>query len=564
MIHSTFPPTPRTFAEPPMGLIRPIAIEAEPLSEFRVSLAVKGDSLGGAITNVPHSVVNHSSSGFAWGYRGSGAQELALNILNYVAPPGSDGFEPVKCGEGVASRTAVQLYGKFTSDVIAVLPPEGGAIPVSTVYEWIKTNEKLITNFPRSEFLVPYYSNPTATPLERRMYQKERPPVKHSLVPRSSELSWEDEVRFASSIHDQKAALIEGCKDLVESASRAAELRGKSASERGRLFYLELFKVARVLHGLDVELFRAEVRAEQPQVASLLARLPVGLSRPLEGIVDFMAQKQAQLEKMLCGEGHTEIASELVRGPAVEGIQVQVCGPAFLVTCSTEQAWRQVYRACYGPESHYDPAVGAFQTYRKVRGEPELAIFVPTYALEQWDYQDRNDLRVCHLHEREHALQKIRYFPITGVAELPNDGTLADVEEIIFMSFLESFREEFLSFGLSGEWNRASADNLTPAPGSLYNFPESEREIHLAGLSALFPNQDSGCFEALYDRAGERYRDWFRTARPSLLLLEAADSAPRDGGQVHVALRTLEFFDTVQWPEHVKKMHDLRLLRPDL
>jgi hypothetical protein len=37
---------------------------------------------GGIHTNVPQRIVQHSPTGFAWGYGGSGPADLALNILS--------------------------------------------------------------------------------------------------------------------------------------------------------------------------------------------------------------------------------------------------------------------------------------------------------------------------------------------------------------------------------------------------------------------------------------------------------------------------------------------------
>lgn len=88
-------------------------------------------------TNVPWSVVDHSPTGFEWGYYGQGPADLALNILNLFEPPGADGQEPVGCWDGEASRTAHALHQAFKEDFLAKMPAEGGMIRGTEIRAWI-------------------------------------------------------------------------------------------------------------------------------------------------------------------------------------------------------------------------------------------------------------------------------------------------------------------------------------------------------------------------------------------------------------------------------------------
>lgn len=90
-----------------------------------------------AWTNVPVTVICHSPSGYEWGYRGSGPSDLALNILNWLVPPGADGMEPVRCWNGACSRTAWALHHDFKESFLAGMPREGGEIPGTVVLTWI-------------------------------------------------------------------------------------------------------------------------------------------------------------------------------------------------------------------------------------------------------------------------------------------------------------------------------------------------------------------------------------------------------------------------------------------
>lgn len=88
-------------------------------------------------TNVPHSCVEHSPTGFEWGYLGSGPADFALNILAAFVPPGSDGHPAAYCHRGTCSYTALALHQDFKREVIAALPPEGGTIRADDIRAWL-------------------------------------------------------------------------------------------------------------------------------------------------------------------------------------------------------------------------------------------------------------------------------------------------------------------------------------------------------------------------------------------------------------------------------------------
>lgn len=92
---------------------------------------------GEPFTNVPHTVIWHSPTGFEWGYGGSGPADLALNILNQFVPPGVDLDEPEKCFAGECSRFAAANHQDFKFQFIASMPKEGGTIKAEVIKEWI-------------------------------------------------------------------------------------------------------------------------------------------------------------------------------------------------------------------------------------------------------------------------------------------------------------------------------------------------------------------------------------------------------------------------------------------
>ena len=69
---------------------------------------------------------NHSPTGFAWGYGGSGPAQLALAIL---ADASADDI------------TAQQCYQQFKCERIATLPRGAWEMEASDVLEWLQANQ---------------------------------------------------------------------------------------------------------------------------------------------------------------------------------------------------------------------------------------------------------------------------------------------------------------------------------------------------------------------------------------------------------------------------------------
>ncbi len=81
-----------------------------------------------------HHYVNHSPTGFSWGYSGSGPTDLAASML-------AD-----RLGYPPATAIAVQ----FRDKVIAGLDQDDFVLNFSEVDEWIDTNRRLFAKYPRA------------------------------------------------------------------------------------------------------------------------------------------------------------------------------------------------------------------------------------------------------------------------------------------------------------------------------------------------------------------------------------------------------------------------------
>ncbi len=137
--------TPRPFELKHPRDSRQIVLDLDPRTYGAFVFRVKDDKdQYYIVTNVPATAFNRSST-YEWGYSGAGPSELALNILNYFVPPGSDNrpvSEMSPCHwsrnqRSTVSDTAVRLASDFREGLITTLPPFGGFIAAARIREWI-------------------------------------------------------------------------------------------------------------------------------------------------------------------------------------------------------------------------------------------------------------------------------------------------------------------------------------------------------------------------------------------------------------------------------------------
>jgi hypothetical protein len=112
------------------------------------------DTSGLVGASIPHTVIWHSPDGFNFGYEGSGAADLALNILNAFVPPGPEidaeneeeymdrDDAPQKCFRGTCSRFAARYHQQFKREFIAPMCDPGATISAATVVAWIDARRR--------------------------------------------------------------------------------------------------------------------------------------------------------------------------------------------------------------------------------------------------------------------------------------------------------------------------------------------------------------------------------------------------------------------------------------
>ena len=97
---------------------------ADPLGDVVCRRAADGLAL---VEGVAHLWIWHSPSGFEWGYGGSGAADLALNILLAATRD---------------HRFAGENHQDFKRAIVEALPREGGTIRTGIVLDWINARRR--------------------------------------------------------------------------------------------------------------------------------------------------------------------------------------------------------------------------------------------------------------------------------------------------------------------------------------------------------------------------------------------------------------------------------------
>ncbi len=94
------------------------------------------DDDGAIYACLPRSV-RHYSLEMDWGYIGPASAELALNILNWILPPGIDGDAPIRCEDGECSAVAWRLHRSFLAEFLVRVPHPGGCLHESDIRRWV-------------------------------------------------------------------------------------------------------------------------------------------------------------------------------------------------------------------------------------------------------------------------------------------------------------------------------------------------------------------------------------------------------------------------------------------
>ena len=99
---------------------RPIRIDMEEFDEYQIDQPMEGGIIllrnnveQGIWTNVPHICIDHSPTGYEWGYGGSGPADLALNIVENILWDIGHRGPRMTCYAGSCFEAATYIHQNF-------------------------------------------------------------------------------------------------------------------------------------------------------------------------------------------------------------------------------------------------------------------------------------------------------------------------------------------------------------------------------------------------------------------------------------------------------------------
>lgn len=95
------------------------------------------DEMGVVYACLPRTIRHYGVESFDWGYIGPATAELALNVLNWILPPGVDGEAAIQCETGECSAVAWRLHRSFMAEFLVRVPYAGGCLHEADIRKWV-------------------------------------------------------------------------------------------------------------------------------------------------------------------------------------------------------------------------------------------------------------------------------------------------------------------------------------------------------------------------------------------------------------------------------------------
>ncbi len=409
------------------------------------------------------------------------------------------------------SLTAERLYGCFTREVVTKIPRQQPfQIRREEVERWAREKAKDLGDDVR---LPNFFSSPTLTLLERRAHLTPPPQLTNQPATPTNQRSsshWTAWDRAHPELASHNVHMLGAISEYVlDLKKQSAALHGDKMS-RQRHFYSELIELGRLVHALDVELFRAAERGVAHNLAHILERMPDTLRPLFETFIGLIDKESAEVRSWFDSIGVQRVAAEVMYKQVVDGISVIPYGPSLMIACSTSDAWISVNDRIRGIGSG---ECGGFCASVGIEGKPMMIIAVPTYDMNICTIEGQSWKRQTSIHEREHVAQRLRQCGTYDDSFSETSQPKEEVKRVIFQSHVWSMREEFLSFGLSADWNYAAREALlargfSRGTGGLYDYPSMQRESWKRSLEEMLPEMSDREHRELLASVAKEYYSW--------------------------------------------------------
>ncbi len=504
------------------------------------------------VTNLPVTVIRGSPTGWAWGSRGSGAQDLALNILNQFFPPFSDGFEPICCQSGLASQTAFELAPKFVEEVIAQLDASQPAkINVVDVQNWIATYSQSLVDRAASSPLPKHFPASDLTHFELDFARATEGRGARAADLAQARLQIDAEalsLAIPATREELQQAFSVFARDLRRACRDGADVTEFDSSKVNSFrsaYYWGLAELARTLHAIDVQTFRAEAAGELPPLGNTLTALPEVLQGPVERFLNLYWQLTDDSRQMVQSGLALRYASSVLGASAKDEVRATTLGDTVTFFCRTRNAFDALYRSfeANGFDGGSDPK--AFYSTIDFEGRrlSFMALLVNQYSFST---EARSDV----VHERQHAISRLLEVNTSvGTNEdTPIGHALADAEQDLW----DALRDELLSFGIEG---RYSEMEYAFGAGAAYDFPQQFSAFHQTALSGAAPElslaEVKNKLDALYDNFYQQ---------SAALCTDLAHTFGNHDGKILPYFQLLQFSGILDWSTHIWRMQECGLI----
>lgn len=120
------------------------ATRTRQIADHYIAIPIKHNGLilrrdeNGVSTNVPHLIIEHSPTGYEFGYGGSGPADLALNVVEVLLR--HIGYEGPRmpCLDGSCFQMAWSMHHDFKWRFLCAVQRSGATIPYADMIDWVK------------------------------------------------------------------------------------------------------------------------------------------------------------------------------------------------------------------------------------------------------------------------------------------------------------------------------------------------------------------------------------------------------------------------------------------
>lgn len=501
-------------------------------------------------TNLAQSVAHETPGAWSWGNKSASAHALAINILNALVPPFSDGFEPILVAGCLASRTAHELAPKFVDEVVAKLDgTKPTKIPSAEIQHWLTQNFQMLVDIASMSPMPKHFPAANLTPLDFDLAgaANGRGEAKTDHAQKRLAIDAEAISLALPAINQEiRSAFSSFARDLRAACRLDAQGKEDPINHFSRTFYWGLAELARTFHAIDVQLFRAEASGGLAPLGHMLAVIPEKLRAPVHQFLNLYWHLTNDCREMLqSGVVGRYINSALSPTAAGDTSAISI-GGTVAIFCRSMDAFRQLY-ASVQPAGETAPE-RPLAFYASVVFEGRRIAFM-AFPANQYNFTP--DARGDIVHERQHSLTRLMQGAqekFVGKSDINFENALSEVEAALW----RDLRDELISFGIQGRYVDMGSYF---GRGASYDYPSQSHAANYAYLSASYPEIGATDIEQGLQEVHTRFY-----SQSAALCSDLANVFAAHDGAILPYFQLLHFLDIRSWQTHLGRMQKCGLL----